>query len=148
VRPKSITFLCIVLILIGGLQLIGSMGGILIANGIGPEKIFKSTEKYEVDEEYLVDSQVPAVAPDDGQTADAIPEHISAAAQYGFWVSLLVLLSVAWLWQMRTKGVYLFTLVCGGNIVTQTVWQPEWVAGSMKLTLPAAATSLRRSQMA
>ena len=132
-RPKSITFLCIILFLIGGLQLIGSMGGILIGNGIGPEKVFKSTEKYEVDEKYLVDepgSEVPAVASDDGQTASAIPEHLGTASQYGFWISILVLLSVLWLWQMRTKGVYLFAVVCGANIATQAIWKPEWVMPS------------------
>ncbi|MFC1602284.1 hypothetical protein ACFL3U_01820 [Pseudomonadota bacterium] len=131
-RPKSITFLCVILLLIGGLQLLGSMGGILIGNGIGPERVFKSTEKYEVEEKYLIkdEAEVPVVVPDEGQTADAIPEHLGAASQYGFWISLLVLLSVAWLWQMRAKGAYLFAVVCGGNIVTQVIWQPEWIIQS------------------
>ena len=135
-RPKSITFLCVILLLISGLQLIGSMGGILIGNGIGPEKVFKSTEKYEVDgidEKYLVQepgAEVPAVAPDEGQTVSAIPEHLGSASKYGFWVSFLILLSVLWLWQMRTKGVYLFTMVCVGNVVTQVIWKPEWVMGT------------------
>jgi hypothetical protein len=130
VRPKSITFLCIILLIVGGLQLIGSMGGILIGNGIGPEKVFKSTERYEVEEKYLVDAEIPEVAADDGQTASSIPEYIGAASQYGLWVSFLVLLSVAWLWQMRTKGAYLFAVVCAGNIVTQFIWKPEWVTQS------------------
>ncbi len=131
-RPKSITFLCVILFLISGLQLIGSMGCILISHGIGPEKVFKSTEKYEIDEKYLVEpeSDIPTVAPDEDQTASAIPEHIGAASQYGLWVSFLILLSVVWLWQMRTKGVYLFAAACGGNIVTQLIWKPEWVIQS------------------
>lgn len=134
-RPKSITFLCIILLLFGGLQLIGSMGGILIGNGIGPEKVFKSTEKYEVDgidEKYLVkdESEVPAVAAEEDQTASEIPEHLGSASKYGFWISCIVLLSVLWLWQMRTKGVYLFAMVCCGNIVTQVIWKPEWAVQS------------------
>jgi len=132
VRPKSVTFLCVILFLISGLQLIGSMGGILISHGIGPEKVFKSTEKYEIDEKYLVEpeSDIPAVAPDEGQTASTVPEHVGAASQYGLWVSFLLLLSVVWLWQMRTKGVYLFAVVSSGNIVTQLIWKPEWVIQS------------------
>jgi hypothetical protein len=115
------------------------MGGILIGNGIGPERVFKSTEKYEIndtdgiDEKYIIkdESEVPAVAAeDDAQTASAIPEHLGAASQYGFWISFLILLSVLWLWQMRTKGVYLFAVVCCGNIVTQVIWKPEWVIES------------------
>ncbi|MCF6355256.1 MAG: hypothetical protein L3J26_09200 [Candidatus Polarisedimenticolaceae bacterium] len=104
------------------------MGGILIGNGIGPERVFKSTERYEVDEKYLVEpeSAIPA-APEADQAASKVPEHIGAASQYGFWVSLLILLSVLWLWQMRTKGVYLFTLVYSVNIVTLFIWKPEWI---------------------
>jgi len=143
VRPKSITFLCIILFLVSGVQLVGSMGGILIGNGIGPEKVFKSTEKYEVDEKYLVEpeSAIPA-APEADQAASKVPEHIGAASQYGFWVSLLMLLSILWLWQMRTKGVYLFALVYSVNIVTQFIWKPEWIIANQtsiwfSLLLPA-----------
>jgi len=132
VRPKSITFLCVILVLFGGFQLMVSMGGLLIGNGIGPERVFKSTEKYEIEEKYLIkdEAEVPVVASDDGQTASEIPEHVAAAAKYGLGISILVLLSVLWLWQMRTKGVYLFAVVCGGNIVTQVIWKPEWVMQS------------------
>ncbi len=126
-RPKSITFLCVILFLISSVQLIGSMGGILIGNGIGPEKVFKSTEKYEVDEKYLVEPGAVPAPPKVEKKTSEVPEHIGTASQYGFWVSFFVLLSVLWLWQMRTKGVYLFTLVYSINAVTQLIWKPEWV---------------------
>ncbi|GEM_PF-3441632 len=126
-RPKSITFLCIILFLISGVQLVGSMGGILIGNGIGPEKVFKSTEKYEVDEKYLVEPREAPAAPEADPATSKVPEHIGAASQYGFWISFLILLSILWLWQMRAKGVYLFALVYSANFATQFIWQPEWI---------------------
>ncbi len=131
-RPKSITFLCIILFSISSIQLVGSMGGILIGNGIGPEKVFKSTEKYEMEEKYIIkdESTVPAVEVDEGQTTSEIPKHVAAASQYGLWAGFFMLLSVVWLWQMRTRGPYLFAVVCSGNIVTQVIWQPEWVMES------------------
>ena len=126
-RPLSITLLCITLFFISGIQLVGSMGGIMIGNGLGPEKIFSSTERFEVEEKYLVDHEPAIPAAEESQVNSEIPEHIGAISQYGLWMSFFSLLSVFWLWQMRTKGVYLFAIICSGNIITQLIWKPEWI---------------------
>ena len=134
VRPKLITFLCVILFLIGTVQFVGSLGGIIVGNGIGPEKIFDRTSKYEVPDEDLIDTQseIPAVIEpgQQEQTTTEVPEHIIPAAKYGLLVSFMLLVSVVKLWQMQKSGVYIFTAVSAGNIVTQSIWKPEWLIQS------------------
>ncbi|VAX07230.1 hypothetical protein MNBD_GAMMA26-1088 [hydrothermal vent metagenome] len=129
-RPKSITFLCITLFLLGGLQFVGSLGGIMIGNGLGPEKIFRSTSKYEIPTKYLIDAEpeIP-VAAEPGLITE-VPEHIIPAAQYGLLVSFFLIISVIMLWKMKKSGVYIFVAISAGNIVMQVLWQPKWLIQS------------------
>lgn len=133
-RPISITFLCVILFLIGGLQFLGSLGGIMIGNGFGPEKIFKGTSEYEVPMEYLIDGnpEVPVVTKPENQADQVIeiPEHIIPAAKYGLFISFFLIVSVIMLWNMKKNGVYMFAAVSAGNVVTQTAWKPEWLIQS------------------
>ncbi len=133
-RPKLITFFCIALFIIGALQFVGSVGAIMIGNGIGPEKIFNRDEHVQVP----VEDEAASVRQGDqgGAPTRVVPEHIIPAGKYGLLMNLAFLISLVGLWKMKKWGVYAFGVASVVNIWTMLVWRPEWLMQSQS---PAGA---------
>lgn len=131
-RPKLITFFCIVLFAVGGLQFAGSLGAIIVGSGFGPDKIFARDKDFEVPVDEM-ESEVPTIQ-QEGQASSAEtaapPEHVIPAGKYGLLISFIFIISLVGLWKMKKWGAYSFGAVSAVNIGTMLVWKPEWVIQS------------------